>query len=166
MIQEMAKHTEHPVVMPLSNPNSKAECSPAEAVEWTDGRAIVATGSPFPDVHYKGRTHVIGQGNNVFIFPGVGLGAIVSEAREVTDDMFEIASATMAACVTAECLDAGAIFPHQDELREVSYRIACAVVKYASDAHLGRYIPDDKIEETVRGAMWYPEYVPIALKQD
>jgi malate dehydrogenase (oxaloacetate-decarboxylating) len=164
MIQEMGKHVERPIVMPLSNPNSKSECSPHEAIEWTDGRALVATGSPFADVSYGGRTHVIGQGNNVFIFPGVGLGAAVSEAREVTEEMFAIASRTLAECVTPERLDAGAIYPHQDELREVSFRIACAVVKYASDNHLGRYIPDDKIEPTVRRAAWYPDYVPIVPK--
>lgn len=165
MIQEVGKHVERPLIMPLSNPNSKSECSPHEAIEWTDGRALVATGSPFADVSYGGRTHVIGQGNNVFIFPGVGLGAAVSEAREVTEEMFAIASRTLAGCVTPERLDAGAIYPNQDELREVSFRIACAVVKYASDNHLGRHIPDDKIEPTVRRAVWYPDYVPIVPKQ-
>ncbi|UCG16340.1 MAG: NAD-dependent malic enzyme [Phycisphaerales bacterium] len=165
MITEMAKHVERPIVMPLSNPNSKSECSPHEAIEWTGGQAIVATGSPFPDVEYNGRRYVIGQGNNVFIFPGVGMGAVVSEAREITNEMFEIASATMAECVSPDRLDAGAIYPHQDELREVSFRIACAVVKYASDHHLGRNIPDDKIEDVVRAATWYPDYVPVVLKE-
>ena len=161
MIEEVAKHVERPIIMPLSNPNSKSECSPAEAIRWTDGRAIVATGSPFADVEYNGRRHVIGQGNNVFIFPGVGLGAVVSEAAEITEEMFSIASRTMADCVSAERLEAGAIYPHQDELREVSFKIACAVVKFASDSHLGRAIPHDKIEETVRAAVWYPEYRPV-----
>ncbi len=164
MLEEMAKHVDRPIIMPLSNPNSKSECSPSEAVEWTDGRAIVATGSPFPDVEYEGKRYLIGQGNNVFIFPGVGMGAIVSEAREITNDMFEIASATMAQCVRPERLDASAIYPHQNELREVSFRIACAVVKYAKDHNIGRNIPDGKIEETVRAATWYPEYIPIRLK--
>ncbi|MCK4660065.1 MAG: NAD-dependent malic enzyme [Phycisphaerae bacterium] len=164
MIEETGKHVERPIIMPLSNPNSKSECSPAEAIEWTDGRAIVATGSPFADVDYKGRRHVIGQGNNVYIFPGVGLGAIISEAREVNNEMFMIASKTLGEFVSPERLDAGAIYPSQNDLREVSFKIACAVVKYASDNHLGRRIPDDKIEETVRDAMWYPEYVPVIRK--
>ncbi len=161
MVEEMAKHVEQPVVMPLSNPNSKAECAPKEAIAWTDGRAIVATGSPFADVEYKGRRHVIGQANNVFIFPGVGLGAVVSEASEIDDEMFSIASRTMADCVSPERLDAGAIYPHQSELRAVSYKIACAVVRYARDKHIGRHIPDDKIESVVRNAVWEPDYVPV-----
>ncbi len=164
MIQEMGKHVPRPVIMPLSNPNSKSECSPSEAVEWTDGRALVATGSPFADVEYKGRRQVIGQGNNVFIFPGVGLGAVVSETREITNAMFEVASTTMAECVSQQRLDAGAIYPSQNELREVSFRIACAVVRYASRHHLGRNIPEDKIEDVVRDAMWYPDYVPVVQR--
>ncbi|MFH0981565.1 MAG: NAD-dependent malic enzyme [Planctomycetota bacterium] len=164
MIQELGRHVKRPVVMPLSNPNSKSECSPGEVIEWTDGRAIVATGSPFADVQYKGRRYVIGQGNNVFIFPGVGLGAIISEAREVNNEMFLIASRALGEFVSPARLEAGAIYPSQNELREASFRIACAVVKYASHHHLGRSIADDKVEKVVRDAMWYPEYIPVVLK--
>jgi malic enzyme len=161
MIREMAKHVERPVIMPLSNPTSKAECQPADAIAWTDGKAIVATGSPFADVEHNGRRFVFGQANNVFIFPGVGLGAVISESREVTNEMFAVAAATMAECVSPARLEVGAIYPSQSELREVSFRIACAVVRYASQHHMGRSFPDDKVEKTVRDAMWYPNYVPI-----
>ena len=164
MIRETGKHVDQPIIMPLSNPNSKSECSPAEAIEWTDGRGIVATGSPFADVEYQGKRHIIGQGNNVFIFPGVGLGAIVSEAREVNNEMFMIASKALGEFVSPERLDAGAIYPSQNDLRDVSFKIACAVVKYASDAHIGRKIPHDKIEDVVRDAMWYPDYVPVVKR--
>jgi len=100
----------------------------------------VATGSPFADVEHGGKRHVIGQSNNVFIFPGVGLATAISEAREVTTEMFHIASATLASLVTQDRLDVGAIFPHQSELRHVSFEIACAVVRYASEHNLGRRI--------------------------
>lgn len=165
MISEMARHVERPIIMPLSNPNSKSECTPTEAVEWSDGRAIVATGSPFADVQYQGRRHVIGQGNNVFIFPGVGLGAIVAEAREIDDEMFMVASQALGDFVSPARLDAGAIYPSPNELREVSCRIAWAVVRYASECNLGRYFRDEEIENTVREAMWYPDYVPVVQKR-
>jgi malic enzyme len=161
MIEEMARHVDRPLIMPLSNPNSKAECSPSEAINWTGGRALVATGSPFPDVTYDGARHVIGQANNVFIFPGVGLGAIVAEVQEVTGQMFAIAARTLADCLTEERLKLGALYPHQDDLRTVSKKIAVAVVRYASANHLGRHIPDDEVDETVAASMWYPDYVPI-----
>jgi malic enzyme len=108
---------------------------------------------------------VIGQSNNVFIFPGVGLGAIVAEAREISDEMFAVAAQTLAGCVGEERLAQGAIFPSQSELREVSFRIACAVVRSARDAGLGRAIPDDEIEETIRSAVWFPRYIPILARE-
>jgi malic enzyme len=165
MIEEMARHVKRPVILPLSNPTSKSECTPKDALEWTGGRAIVATGSPFEPVDHAGQRHVIGQSNNVFIFPGVGLGAIVSETREISDAMFAVAAQTLAACVSDDRLAQGAIFPDPSALREVSFRIACAVVRSARDANLGRAIPDDEIEETVRGAIWYPDYIPIVARE-
>lgn len=161
MIRTMAKNVARPIVLPLSNPTSKAECTPEEAIRWSDGRAIVATGSPFADVEHAGKRHVIGQANNVFIFPGVGLGTAIAEAREVTTEMFHIASATLAQMVSQERLDAGAIFPHQSELRRVSFAIACAVVRYASENDLGRRIPKEQVESLVRSVVWEPAYVPI-----
>ena len=161
MIEEMAKHVDRPLILPLSNPTSKSECTPKDALEWTGGRALVATGSPYDDVVCEGKRHVIGQSNNVFIFPGVGLGAIVSNAREINDEMFLIAAQTLASCVTEECLTLGAIFPSVNDLREVSFKIACAVVRSARDAYIGRMVPDDEVEETVRSAIWYPSYIPI-----
>lgn len=157
-IREMAKHCDRPIIMPLSNPTSKAECTPAEAYEWTDGRALVATGSPFEPVVINGKRHVPGQGNNVYIFPGVGLGAIIAEVRQITNSMFLTAAHTLAECVGRDRFEQGSLYPDQSELRECSKRIAIAVIKEAKRLNLGRQIPDDEIENTVTSTMWYPEY--------
>jgi malic enzyme len=161
MLESMANSVERPVVLPLSNPTSRAECTAEEAIRWTNGRAIVATGSPFADLEYAGKHHLIGQANNVFIFPGVGLGAVIAEAREVTTEMFHVASATLARLVSQERLDQGGIYPHQSELRRVSFEIACAIVHYASEHNLGRRIAAEDVEANVRAAVWEPSYVPV-----
>ena len=161
MIEEMARHVERPIVMPISNPTHKAECSPREAIEWSDGRALVATGSPFADVEYGGTRRVIGQANNVFVFPGVGMGAVISEIRDIDEAVFLVAARTLADSVSDERLAQDALFPDQSELRSVSARIAAAVVRHASENRLGRYFADEEIDQVVADSTWYPEYVPI-----
>ncbi len=161
MIAEMAKHVERPLVMPLSNPTSKAECTPREAVAWSGGRALVATGSPFADVVHEGVRHVIGQANNVFVFPGVGLGAIVSEIPEIDEAIFLVAARTLADSVGDERLKQGALFPDVSELRSVSARIAAAIVRYASKERLGRTVAEADVDALVADSTWFPDYVPV-----
>ena len=163
-MREMARHVARPVIFPMSNPTSKSEAVPLDLLAWTEGRALVATGSPFAPVHHDGRTTVIGQGNNAFVFPGVGLGVLVSDADHVTDGMFAAAAAALAAEVSAEDLASGSLFPPVHELRRVTARIAEAVVAQARDEGVGRPIADDAIPQRVQEAMWDPAYVPLVAQ--
>jgi len=159
-VRAMAAHAMTPIVFPLSNPTSKTEAQPADILEWTRGRALVATGSPFEPVVRGERTHVIGQANNVFVFPGIGLGAIVAEAREITDDMFLVAAETLAEQVSPERIAVGALYPNQSELRRVSREIAIRVACCARDCGVGRAYDETDLEHAIDAAMWQPDYVP------
>ena len=158
----MSRHVERPLVFPMSNPTSKSEAKPADVIAWSDGRALVATGSPFDPVPWQGREIAIGQGNNAFVFPGMGLGVLVSEAREVTDEMFAAAAERLAAEVRPEDLAAGSLFPRIREIRRVTARIAEAVVREARDSGVGRVVDDARIPVAVAEAMWDPRYLPMA----
>jgi len=151
IVRTMASAVERPVVMPLSNPTSACEATPADLVRWTDGRAIVATGSPFEAVTQDGRRHEIGQANNVFVFPGIGLGTIVAEAPNVPERAFLAAARALADEVDDDRLAAGALYPPIATLRRVSRRIATVVAA----ATLGASAAD-----AVDAAMWWPAYVP------
>ena len=161
VVREMASHVARPLVLPLSNPTSQAEASPADVLAWTGGRALVATGSPFEPVVLDGRAIRIGQGNNAFIFPGVGLGALVSEAREVTPAMFAAAAECLADQLRQEDVDAGSLYPPISALRRVTARIAEAVVRQARDGGVGLPIDDGEIPGRVAAAMWDPRYLPF-----
>jgi len=161
VVRAMAAVNDRPVVFPLSNPTSKAECTGAQAIEWSDGRAIVATGSPFDPVTYRGRGYRIGQGNNAFIFPGVGLGLWVGGVRRVTDAMFLAGAQALAALVQQADLDHGAVYPELTRIRDCSHAVACAVIRCAvAEGHAAPAMLDG-LEDTVRRAMWVPAYRPV-----
>jgi len=150
-------------VLPLSNPTSAAEATPIDVLRWTDGRAFVATGSPFDDVEVDGRRRPVGQANNVFVFPGLGLGAIAAEARSITDRMFLLAARTLAGAVSDARLAEGAIYPPVADLRTVTRTIATGVAREAVDSGLAGISPDEEIEALIDRAMWWPAYVPYTL---
>ncbi|MEO8625985.1 MAG: NAD-dependent malic enzyme [Candidatus Limnocylindrales bacterium] len=160
LIREMAAHHERPIVLPLSNPDVNSEARAEDVIEWTNGRAIVGTGSPSRDVEWGGRRRTIGQANNVFIFPGVGLGAIVAQAREVTDEAFLVAARTLAGLVADQSLANDTIYPPVSTLRSVARAIAEALVVHFRDSGYGRQLRDDQIADAVDQAMWRPDYLP------
>ena len=160
VVKAMYQHCEQPVIFALSNPTTKAECTAEEAYGWTDGKAIFASGSPFNAVRYNGKVLVPGQGNNMFIFPGVGLGAVCCGARKVTDKMFFTAAKTLAHMVTEEELKAGTIYPDLGKIRQISLAIAAAVCRLAWDEGLARYAEPEDLRQYVRERMYHPEYRP------
>jgi len=158
-IREMAAHVSAPIVFPLSNPTANSEATPADVLRWSQGRALVATGSPFSPVQVGQNTRLVGQANNVFIFPGVGLAAIAARVREVTDRMFLTAATTLSGLVSAERLANGALYPQIADLRQISQAIAVAVAREARDSGLARLPAEEDIEAAVSAAMWAPAYV-------
>lgn len=157
-VRAMAARTDSPIILPLSNPTANSEATPADVLAWSEGRAVVATGSPFEPVELNGRTHVVGQANNVFVFPGVGLGALASRAWEVTDRMFLVAATTLASLVPTERIEQGAIYPRLTELRSISRKIAIAVARKAVDDKVAPMATNDEIDAAIDACIWSPEY--------
>jgi len=155
--KRMAQYTERPVILPFSNPTDHAEAIPADVIKWTDGQALVATGSPFDPVEYAGKTHKIGQGNNVFIFPGLGLGALIAKSSAVTDDMVTAASKACAEAITQSELDQGMLFPEIERLREVTKQVARAVAQAAIDGGLSN-TSKEEMDEAMQSGLWDPSY--------
>ena len=158
-IRAMAEGCERPIVLPLSNPTSSTEARPADILAWTGGRAVVATGSPFPPVEIGGRAIRIPQANNAYVFPGIGLGAIVSEARILPDSAFLVAARRLADMASPAGLAEGALFPPIADLRSVAREIAIAVVAHLGELGVGRRFPPAAIPAAVDAAMWRPAYV-------
>jgi malate dehydrogenase (oxaloacetate-decarboxylating)(NADP+) len=158
VLEAMAAINERPIVFSLSNPTSKTECTAREAYSWTQGRAIFASGSPFDPVSINGKTLFPSQGNNVYIFPGVGLGAIACGARHITDEMFYVAAKTLAQKVARADLDQGRVYPRLSKIREVSLCIAEAVATVAYERELAtKEIPGD-LHRHIKHLMYDPHY--------
>jgi malate dehydrogenase (oxaloacetate-decarboxylating) len=162
VVRAMAANTERPMIFPLSNPTDSAEARPVDIFDWTAGKAIVATGSPFEPVEYDGVTHYIGQGNNAFIFPGLGFGAILSRASKITERMVSAASHALAEFTLTHYAAKGLIYPPISELREASVRVATRVVMQAIEDGVAQRkdIPED-VDGFVRNRFWHPEYLPF-----
>jgi len=159
IVKAMARTCERPVIFPLSNPTSSAEATPGDIYQWTEGRAIVATGSPFPDVNYDGRAYKIGQGNNVLIFPGVGMGALAVRAKVVTDEMLTASSIALAGQVSDFRLNLNCVYPPISDLHDVSLKVAIAVARKAMEQGVARKpIVPELLEETIMSKMWMPKY--------
>ncbi|POV87219.1 NAD-dependent malic enzyme, partial [Aeromonas sp. ASNIH8] len=159
-IQLMLAHCDRPMVFPLSNPTANCEALPEDIFRWSQGRAIVATGSPFKDVHHEGQDYRIGQGNNVFIFPGVGLAAIVSQIREISPDIFTTAAFALAECVSEADLARGTVYPRISELRNISVHVATAVLKDIVRRDPSHPLIGQDLQEHILSHMWEPVYLP------
>ena len=157
-LESMAEFNVRPIVFALSNPTSRSECTAEQAYRWTEGRAVFASGSPFDPVEVDGKTHVPGQGNNAYIFPGVGLGAIVSGARRITDEMFLAAARTLAEQTRPDDLDQGRVYPSFARVREVSAAIATEVARIAWKQALATTSEPEDIESYIRSEMYEPAY--------
>jgi malate dehydrogenase (oxaloacetate-decarboxylating) len=165
VVRQMARHVERPIIFPLSNPTSKSEASPSDLLEWTNGRAVIATGSPFAPIVTKHGLFQIGQCNNSFIFPGVGLGVIASGARRVSDAMFAAAARVLSEFAPALHEPEAPLYPPLDRVRDISFKVALEVAREAQRSGLAD-VELDKLEETIRGRMWKPHYLPLRRASD
>ena len=164
IVREMARHVSRPIIFPLSNPTTKSEAAPADLLAWTAGRALVATGSPFPDVAEAGRRIRIGQCNNVFIFPGMGLGVLAARARRVTDNMCMAAARTLSACSPARRDPTAPLYPTLEDVREASRQVALAVGIAAQQDGVAEEMSPDALAQRVQAEMWQSRYVRLKRK--
>jgi len=164
VVRAMARHVERPIIFPLSNPTSRSEAMPADLVAWTEGRALIATGSPMSNVPFQGRNIPISQCNNSYIFPGLGLGVIAAGARRVTDEMFLVAARVLSDCVAGSDRPDRHLLPSVDEIPGVSRQIALAVGREAQRLGLARQMTAQQWEQTLDARRWEPRYRPMRYR--
>ena len=160
IVREMARHTDRPIVFPLSNPTSQAEATPADLMRWTNDRALVGTGSPFPPVEINGNPVRISQVNNSFIFPGLALGILVSQARRVTDGMIMAAAKALASLSPSRMDKSAPLLPPIGESRKVGLVVSEAVARQAMAEGVAAIDDSESLPERIRAYAWNPEYVP------
>jgi malate dehydrogenase (oxaloacetate-decarboxylating)(NADP+) len=158
VVEAMSRINKRPIIFPYSNPTSRSECTADEAYKWSRGRAIFASGSPFQPVQFEGKTFVPGQGNNVYIFPALGLAIFATAARRVTDEMFLCAAASVAEQVTQANLELGLIYPPQSNMLETSIHVATRVAELIFDSNLADVHRPNNIEAFIRSRVYQPEY--------
>ncbi|HTC26690.1 NAD-dependent malic enzyme [Dyella sp.] len=163
VIREMAKHVQRPVIFPLSNPTSRSEGIPQHLMEWTDGRALIGTGSPFSPVTWNGKTTPVDQTNNSYIFPGIGLGVLGARARRVTDGMFMVAAKVVAAMSPTAQDHNGRLLPPVDQLRAVSLAVAKAVAVQAQTDGVAEACDETTLAKRIEAMVWEPRYRPYEL---
>ena len=162
IVRAMCANAPRPLIFPLSNPTTLCEATPDDLYRWSAGRALVATGSPFPDVHLDGKTFIVGQGNNAFVFPGIGLGAIAVRARAVSDEMFTAAAVRLAELVPEERIARNCVYPAIGELRAISREIALVVARTAVAQGLARDETAARdIPAAIERKVWEPRYFPL-----
>ncbi|MEE2826441.1 MAG: NAD-dependent malic enzyme [Planctomycetota bacterium] len=165
VILEMASHCERPIIFPLSNPTSRCEADPQDLINWTKGKAIMATGSPFAPVHYEGREFPIAQCNNSYIFPAMGLGVLASKATRVTDEMFMVAAIALKEFSPAVKEGEGELLPPLTDLRKLARHVAMAVGKKAQEQGVADPISDEQLRQNVDQKMWRPDYPALVRSQ-
>jgi malate dehydrogenase (oxaloacetate-decarboxylating) len=166
ILTQMARNDDRPIIFALSNPTSKAECTAEEVVIATKGKGLIATGSPFAPFVYEGQTFVTSQCNNMFVFPGLGLGALVARASKITTRMFLQASKALSALVTQEQRSRNMLLPGLEDIRSVSLQIAKAAAIEARESGLGRLLSDEEFERIIMKAQWQPQYYPFRPAQN
>ena len=158
IVRTMASYADRPMIFPMSNPTSRAEAVPEDLIRWTDGKALVATGSPFEPVNYNGRFYPIAQSNNSYIFPGMGLGILAVNAHRVSDEMFMAASVALSECSPALADPQAALLPPLEGIRNVSRKIALAVARQAQAEGLAGQTTAEELEQRIATSVWEPEY--------
>ena len=158
IVREMARHVRRPIIFPLSNPTDRSEATPAELDKWTEGRAVIGTGSPFPPLKRNGKAFRIDQTNNAYVYPGIGLGAIATGSRRISDGMF-LAAAHAIAEKSPAIHDSGAnLLPPLRQIRELTFDVAVTVGKQAQKEGLTRPMSDEAVAAAIRAKMWEPRY--------